>query len=48
MDDITAELTDSDDLEITNRVRKELGPHNNIASESMFLWREMMTLVDLS
>ena len=35
MDDITAELTDSDDLEITNRVRQELGPHNNIAGESI-------------
>ena len=47
MDDITAELTDSDDLEITNRVRKELGPHHSIASGSMFLG-EMLASVDLS
>ena len=38
MGDIRAELTDSDDLEITNRVRQELGgPHSNTASESILL-----------
>ena len=48
MDDVTAELTDSDDLEITSRVRKELGPRNSIASKSTpRFWKEMMTLIDL-
>ena len=37
MDDITAELTDSDDLEITSHVRQELGPHHDIASWSIIL-----------
>lgn len=32
MDDVTADLTDSDDLDITNSVRRDLGADAYIAS----------------